>query len=181
MTTPFEAKGWKATDKFRVVDFNGERRFNSEVKIGDVVTLNEDDNSNSPYFNNETTGVLSCINIQHLQRIEPVRNGEGLPPVGTECEYVSGVLTQAVGDNKPVSGTYVTVVAHDSYTSGNGVDVCICKWLNSNGGMRASVFAPKTLRPIRSERDKAVDDMVQVSGITDGAAKILYDAGWRKI
>lgn len=35
-------------------------------------------------------------------------------------------------------------------------------------------------RPLRTEAERAIDEMVQLSGVSIGAAKILYDAGYRK-
>ena len=35
-------------------------------------------------------------------------------------------------------------------------------------------------RPLRTEAQRAIDEMVQLSGVSTGAAKILYDAGYRK-
>ena len=35
-------------------------------------------------------------------------------------------------------------------------------------------------RPLRTEAERAIDEMVQLSGVSTGAAKILYDAGYRK-
>lgn len=35
-------------------------------------------------------------------------------------------------------------------------------------------------RPLRSEAERAIDEMVRLSGVSIGAAKILYDAGYRK-
>lgn len=36
------------------------------------------------------------------------------------------------------------------------------------------------LRPLRTEAERAIDEMVRLSGVSIGAAKILYDAGYRK-
>jgi hypothetical protein len=35
-------------------------------------------------------------------------------------------------------------------------------------------------RPIRTEAERAIDEMVRLSGVSIGATKILYDAGYRK-
>lgn len=35
-------------------------------------------------------------------------------------------------------------------------------------------------RPLRTEAERAIDEMVRLSGVSIGAAKILYDAGYRK-
>ena len=35
-------------------------------------------------------------------------------------------------------------------------------------------------RPLRTEAERAIDEIVRLSGVSIGAAKILYDAGYRK-
>ena len=37
-----------------------------------------------------------------------------------------------------------------------------------------------SFRPLRPEAERAIDEMVRLSGVSIGAAKILYDAGYRK-
>ncbi|WPJ53460.1 hypothetical protein RCIP0063_00004 [Klebsiella phage RCIP0063] len=37
-----------------------------------------------------------------------------------------------------------------------------------------------SFRPLRTEAERAIDEMVRLSGVSIGAAKILYDAGYRK-
>lgn len=41
-------------------------------------------------------------------------------------------------------------------------------------------FPLERVRPLRTEAERAIDEMVQLSGVSIGAAKILYDAGYRK-
>ena len=41
-------------------------------------------------------------------------------------------------------------------------------------------FSLERVRPLRTEAERAIDEMVQLSGVSIGAAKILYDAGYRK-
>lgn len=43
-----------------------------------------------------------------------------------------------------------------------------------------STESPHRLRPLRTEAERAIDEMVRLSGVSTGAAKILYDAGYRK-
>lgn len=35
-------------------------------------------------------------------------------------------------------------------------------------------------RPLRTEAERAIDEIIKLSGVSIGAAKILYDAGYRK-
>ena len=93
-------------------------------------------------------------------------NGEGVPPVGTECRYrkhkrseqdewFNGIIKYA--------SKFTVVIQADCYPG-------------------ETVGHPLTFefRPIRTEAERAIDEMVQLSGVSIGAAKILYDAGYRK-
>ena len=51
---------------------------------------------------------------------------------------------------------------------------------DDEGAGRSACFVPGCLRPLRTEAERAIDEMVQLSGVSTGAAKILYDAGYRK-
>lgn len=102
------------------------------------------------------------------QDVAPEWSGEGLPSVGCECEFVSGALPAASDDNKPHDGEIVKVVSHEKYEK-TGNDVVVAVWVNEDNGMRASVFSPHCLRPIRSEEDKKRDDMANaIDGFISG-------------
>lgn len=88
-------------------------------------------------------------------------DGTGLPPVGVECE--------------------VSVDGGHSW--------CTYKAINEKNGARLIEIGNFTeefqnnnwmFRPIRAEAERAIDEMVRLSGVSIGAAKILYDAGYRK-
>ncbi|MEC6720449.1 hypothetical protein [Staphylococcus aureus] len=90
-------------------------------------------------------------------------DGKGLPPVGTECEIRNcgewfAVVIKFVGDKWVVadSGEFD---GENCYEIADDVD---------------------RFRPIRTEAERAIDEMVRLSGVSTGAAKILYDAGYRK-
>lgn len=129
----------------------------------------------------EEADLNECIG----QDVALVWSGDGLPPVGCEVEYITGILGKPdADDNKPENGQIVRVVAHAKYED-TGNDVVVATWLNGNGGMRASVFSHKCLQPIRSEADKkreeAVNAMLSVFGSnaatgTTAALKAIYDA-----
>ena len=89
-------------------------------------------------------------------------NGEGLPPVGVECEWL------ASGDHDWLP---VTVLVYD------GDGACLKP---SDGSQPFFVGNVCGLRPLRTEAERAIDEMVRLSGVSIGAAKILYDAGYRK-
>ena len=98
-------------------------------------------------------------------------DGTGLPPVGCECEY----LDSNNGKWYPVTMKYVS----DQI-------VVICGMTNILGEERGTEIAKDIqldkpqFRPLRTEAEHAIDEMVQLSGVSIGAAKILYDAGYRK-
>ena len=109
---------------------------------------------------------------------QPVWNGEGLPPVGCEVEYLTGILGKPdADDNKPENGQIVKVVSHAKYEN-TGNEVVVATWLNGNGGMRASVFSPRCLQPIRSEADKKraeiIEEIAYHTSLDD--ARDLYEA-----
>ena len=94
-------------------------------------------------------------------------NGEGLPPVGTECEVIR-------------RGVVETDRAKISY-QGNGV---LC-YIDMDTGMEFSAaHDAHEFRPIKSEREKAIEEMrdsfnVEI-GNQDFIFGALYDAGYRK-
>ena len=93
-------------------------------------------------------------------------DGTGFPLVGCECEYMK--YTRNTGNNWS-KGTvkYIseyTVVIDDDDVDGE----FIAHPLGCN------------FRPLRTEAERAIDEMVRLSGVSIGAAKILYDAGYRK-
>lgn len=88
-------------------------------------------------------------------------DGTNLPPVGCECEV-------------SVDG---------------GRSWCTYKAINEKNGARLIEIGNFTeefqsnnwiFRPLRTEAERAIDEIVRLSGVSTGAAKILYDAGYRK-
>lgn len=106
-------------------------------------------------------------------------NGEGLPPVGVDVEFTIGAYDMETDfdDILPAEGEIVEVVAHKTTSDGN--DVAVVYW-DDKGAGRSACFVPGCLRPLRTEAERAIDEIVQLSGVSTGAAKILYDAGYRK-
>lgn len=98
-------------------------------------------------------------------------DGTDLPPLGVECEY----LDSNTGKWYPVTMKYVS----DQI-------VVICGMTNIFGEEQGKEIAKDIqldkpqFRPLRTEAERAIDEMVQLSGVSTGAAKILYDAGYRK-
>lgn len=97
------------------------------------------------------------------QDVAPVWNGEGLtPPVG--CEYERSWAGDEWQSCKIL------------FTS----DQIVVVKLKGSGMEDAYNIGGVTFRPLRTEAERAIDEMVRLSGVSIGAAKILYDAGYRK-
>lgn len=128
---------------------------------------------------------FSEIHNISFRPIHKAWTGEGLPPVGIECErmWASG----------PASYTRVRVIAHDEGQA-------IYRFLGERqkGKVQADAQGPgdssnnPTFRPIRTpeqiaaeERVKAIDEMAAVyksnyEGHVKDGCQALYDAGYRK-
>lgn len=89
-------------------------------------------------------------------------DGTGLPPAGCECEY-----QYKVHGSEWRSFECIAVDGKAVFGWSNNTPIA----LQSN---------THNFRPIRSEAERAIDEMVRLSGVSIGAAKILYDAGYRK-
>jgi hypothetical protein len=95
-----------------------------------------------------------------------VWNGEGLPPVGTVCQWL------ASGDHDWIN---VTVLGHD------GEDT----WLKPDDGTQSFVVScAEDFRPLSIERDLAIKEILQIidhNGVDPlNSAKQIYDTGYRK-
>ncbi len=123
-------------------------------------------------FGNEgydSTGGLPIIAQREL--IE-VWNGEGLPPVGTVCEYNDGntwIPVEIVFLSK-----WVIVIRSKANNIGNGVDIAKDLVLN----------IPPEFRPLPTERDLAIEqlfyDLPEDMRPGKDVREALYDAGYRK-
>lgn len=100
-------------------------------------------------------------------------NGEGLPPVGTVCEYSDGNTWTPV--EIVFLSKWVIVMRSKANNIGNGVDIAKDLALN----------IPPDFRPLPDERNLAISDMRKCLtnyNKTDviHACEQLYDAGYRK-
>lgn len=85
-------------------------------------------------------------------------DGADLPPVGMKVEWLSDKYGWLGG----------TVAAHDAKYP-------LIAIIRHNDG-----YTGCHRHELRTEAERAIDEMVQLSGVSTGAAKILYDAGYRK-
>lgn len=100
------------------------------------------------------------------QDAAPVWNGEGLPPVGCDVEYHC----------YPDGWVIINIVARIKGAT-------FIEWksgTHKGGDVIRGDFPLERVRPLRTEVERAIDEMVKLSGVSTGAAKILYDAGYRK-
>ena len=140
------------------------------------------------YWHGINAGPLSCDHRESIvtywqykaalaESQKPAWNGEGLPPIGAKIEFFINPKLGYRNAWNPDAGTEMEVVAHKTTTDGN--DVAVCYW-DGGGAGRSCCFVPESLKPLRTEAERAIDEMVRLSGVSIGAAKILYDAGYRK-
>lgn len=95
-------------------------------------------------------------------------DGTGLPPVGCECEYsLNSGRTWFKCKIDYILGTQGLIMLADVFEGG--------QWVSFHEYDDKLKF-----RPLRTEAERAIDEMVRLSGVSTGAAKILYDAGYRK-
>lgn len=87
-------------------------------------------------------------------------DGTGLPPIGCECER------SWCGDK--------WLACKILFISNEIVVVKLATREAAYGRHEVS------FRPLRTEAERAIDEIVRLSGVSIGAAKILYDAGYRK-
>lgn len=104
---------------------------------------------------------------------QSVWDGTGLPPVGCHCEIYNrsewfAVKIKFIGDK--------WIVAEPL----EGMNEDCCENQLHGEDCYSIADKPHAFRPLRTEAERAIDEMVQLSGVSTGAAKILYDAGYRK-
>lgn len=93
-------------------------------------------------------------------------DGTDLPPVGCDVEYHC----------YPDGWVIINIVARIK-------DATFIEWksgTHKGGDIIRGDFPLERVRPLRTEAERAIDEMVRLSGVSIGAAKILYDAGYRK-
>lgn len=84
----------------------------------------------------------------------PVWNGDGLPPVGCECEFYNGNRFYA-RDSSPEDGQKVKVVHHE--VSGAGIPCAVFVWIGDDKSVKSEAAQEGLFRPISSEADNRRD------------------------
>lgn len=124
-----------------------------------------DDNDFMVDYSDLTTRALGEEKITREQYEAIGWDGTNLPPVGCECEYSWAGEPWASGVIRYISKHTIII---ETQADSTGDTEC--------------AYHPTDikLRPLRTEAERAIDEMVRLSGVSIGAAKILYDAGYRK-
>lgn len=155
--------GWPEGQEFAWQDANGEVRFSNEIKY-DFYPENELLISEKVRPDGHTRVLRHDTFVVTREQYEATSwDGTGLPPVGCECEIYNrgewfAVKLKFIGDKWIVAEVLE-----------NGREDCY-----------ELVQDSSRFRPLRTEAEHAIDEMVRLSGVSIGAAKILYDAGYRK-
>ena len=159
--------GWPEGVTAMFQDWDGEVRFRG--KLGSICLTTVSDNHRKDYQIEESDYEYCVVTREQYEATG--WGGTGLPPVGVECEYLDG----NTGKWYPATIKY----ASDQI-------VVICGMTNILGEEQETEIAKDVqldkpqFRPLRTEAERAIDEMVRLSGVSIGAAKILYDAGYRK-
>ncbi len=145
-------------------------------------------------FGSDVLATLSSVaDMELTKRDAAVCGGEGylnnhwfergeLPPVGEVVTFNS------INPNNYWAhhvGAELTIVSHDKDT--RGTDIAVYRFIDMDGFNEYHGLVAHAFRPIRTERDKAIDEMKQHCphhGSWDSVGRIyaeaLYDAGYRK-
>ena len=104
------------------------------------------------------------------------------PPIGCECEYNDAAWGFEDVSVTPMDGDKLTICAKSKTPSGR--DCAIFTWVSKNRALLAAASAsPAVFRPLRTEREKAIDAACEaIGGVIGGRLIIerLYDAGMLK-
>ena len=116
-------------------------------------------------YSDLTTRVLVEATVTREQYEATGWDGTGLPPVGCDVEYSWAGEPWASGVIRYISKHTIII---ETQADSTGDTEC--------------AYHPTDIkfRPLRTEAEHAIDEMVRLSGVSIGAAKILYDAGYRK-
>lgn len=195
--TPCEKLGYKVGDMFEVISHYA-------FKKGQVVTLHEDDGTECPLFAGDGGGAgafdgVECSFATLNKQVRKIANK--LKPakqsladaINQNGGWVEGGDWHKSGELPPV-GTFVDVVG-DSLIYGQGESNCeVIAHVENTAVIRMSYglgcFESGAIIPARTEREKAIDEMVCefIDHHGDpkggerylGIAAKLYDAGYRK-
>ena len=156
--------GWPEGVTAMFQDWDGEVRFRG--KSGSMWFTTVADNHRRDY-QLEKPDYEHCV-VTREQYEATGWDGVGLPPVGVECEVLF------THDDFPEWYTFKIVFIGDVHT------VAIVGDEEISYAIERLNDSSVQFRPLRTEAERAIDEMVRLSGVSIGAAKILYDAGYRK-
>ena len=155
--------GWPEGAKRARQDGDGEICFEGTGPEYDFVA--DEMSDDSLRWLNEKNRVTSDL---YVTREQYGWDGTNLPPVGVECEVLF------TDDDFPEWHTFKIIFIGDVHT------VAIVGDKEISYAIERLNDSSVQFRPLRTEAERAIDEMVRLSGVSIGAAKILYDAGYRK-
>lgn len=141
-----------------------------EIRLSDGESLIAKDAEDFDWSTGGDRWIIAYRPILDAKPEAPEWDGGGLPPVGTMCEFIDP-------DDGEGSWTRVTVFGRNGHII----------WLGISGWGKLYDASLYKFRPIRSEEDKAVEEMihqVQQAGLGDehynrAVCRALYRAGYR--
>ena len=190
--TPCERLGYKVGDEFEVIEDS------AYFKKGDVVYLMVDDDSSCPFFINENVVMdgyskgcaMYLSSVKKISKLKPAKQALA-DAIHQNGGWVEGGDWHKNGELPPV-GAFVDVVG-DSLICGQGESNCeVIAHVENTAVIRMSYglgcFESGAIIPARTDREKAIDEMVEVlkSAIQDTktvhkiCASALYNAGYRR-
>lgn len=136
----------------------GEWNWRHDDCNGDIIAyrLHQSQQAEQPETSEED--INDCIG----QALSTAWSDRWLPSAGCECEY-----QYKVHGSEWCSFECVAIDGNAAFGWSNNTPTAL--QLNTHN-----------FRPLRTEAERAIDEMVRLSGVSIGAAKILYDAGYRK-
>lgn len=90
-----------------------------------------------------------------LAASQPQWNGEGLPPVGCECEFYNGNRYYA-RPSAPEDGQKVKIVHHE--VSGAGIPCAVFVWIGDDKSVKSEAAQAGLFRSIRTEAERKRDE-----------------------
>lgn len=162
-----------------------------EVWVGETQYQRVDQSKSFPYGGGTGDARHNPRRSQfHFEQLRPAPwSGEGLPPAGTVCEFISDMDDGSDWHPQLRNGMRVEVIAHFN-TGASDVAAFVFDYDGTTRQVEQAVA--DCFRPIRTpeqiaaeERSKAIDAMCKECGYDGGGATYytcagLYDAGYRK-
>ncbi|MGL5726381.1 MAG: hypothetical protein ACRCYD_00785, partial [Plesiomonas sp.] len=183
--TPCEELGYKVGQQFEVIEYN--IGYNKEAKVGDIITLIQDDGSSIPYFSSDRKKRFVC-NIKRIKPYTGDRTMTLLELLVQELPKRGGWPQWAAAAVQGCNGNTKVLFAGDEYC----IRYCDAGWkstftggtwgehFNANSDFTASTLASDHATRIvtREEYEQAVKPMTfeKVRSMLEDVVRQLTDA-----